>query len=216
MKIAILISGRGSNMQALLKACADPDFPADVVEVISNRPDAAGIAIAETFNVPTLVIDHTHFGTREEFEDALHDALVGSGAELLCLAGFMRLLGADFIGRWRDKIINVHPSLLPAYRGLHTHERALEDGVRFTGCTIHFVRPEMDNGPIIFQACVPVLPDDTEQALEARVLEWEHKLYPLVVRLLSQGRLRVSGGQVMIDGPIEPQDGLMSPLIKDD
>ncbi len=215
ISVAILISGRGSNMRALLEACADADFPASVVSVISNRSDAKGLEIAESFNVPTQVIDHTHFGTREEFEEALHEALVDTGAELLCLAGFMRLLGADFIGRWRDQIVNVHPSLLPAYRGLHTHERAIEDGVRVTGCTIHFVRPEMDNGPIIFQACVPVMPDDTEETLEARVLDWEHKLYPMAVRLFAEGRLRVSGHQVMIDGEIESPAGMVSPLIND-
>ena len=213
MKIAILISGRGSNMQALLEACAQPDYPAECVLVLSNRPDAAGLEIAEGYNVPIQVIDHTRFADRASFEDALDSALNDAGVELICLAGFMRLLEAHFVNRWRDKILNVHPSLLPAYRGLHTHERVLEDGVRFTGCTIHFVRPEMDDGPILFQACVPVLPDDTPEALEDRVLEWEHKLYVDAVRIMAEGRLRISGRVVQFDDPTKAQEGIASPLL---
>lgn len=211
MKIAILISGRGSNMRALLDACADTDYPAVCGLVLSNRPDAPGLAIAEAAGVPTKTVDHTRFKDRAAFEAALDKALLDAGTDLICLAGFMRLLGADFVNRWRDKILNVHPSLLPAYRGLHTHERVLEDGVRFTGCTIHFVRPEMDDGPIIFQACVPVMPDDTPESLEAKVLEWEHRLYVEAVRLVAQGRLRISGRTVQMDDPAVVQAGLVSP-----
>jgi phosphoribosylglycinamide formyltransferase-1 len=211
VRFAILISGRGSNMQALLKACAAGNHPAKPVIVISNKADAAGLAVAESHGVPTKVISHRDYPSRQAFDDALHDAIVASGAEMICLAGFMRLLEAAFVDRWRDRILNVHPSLLPAYRGLHTHQRVLEDGVRFSGCTVHFVRPEMDEGPIVFQACVPVRADDTEDTLAARVLAWEHKLYPLALRLMAEGKLRVEGSRVLLDTPLKVQDGLMSP-----
>jgi phosphoribosylglycinamide formyltransferase-1 len=210
MRFAVLISGRGSNMQALLEACG-PDHPARPVIVISNKADAGGLAVARAHGVPTLVISHKDYPSRHDFDEALHRAIVASGAEMICLAGFMRLLEADFVNRWRDKILNIHPSLLPAYKGLHTHQRVLEDGVRFSGCTVHFVRPEMDEGPIVFQACVPVRADDTEETLSARVLAWEHKLYPLALRLMAEGKLRVDGATVVIDAPLTVQDGLMSP-----
>ena len=210
MRFAILISGRGSNMQALLEACGS-DHPARPVIVISNKADAGGLAVAQAHGVPTLVISHKDYPSRHDFDEALHQAIVASGAEMICLAGFMRLLEADFVNRWRDKILNIHPSLLPAYKGLHTHQRVLEDGVRFSGCTVHFVRPEMDEGPIVFQACVPVRADDTEETLSARVLAWEHKLYPLALRLMAEGKLRVDGATVVIDTPLTVQDGLMSP-----
>ena len=210
MRFAILISGRGSNMQALLEACG-PDHPARPVIVISNKADAGGLAVARAHGVPTLVISHKDYPSRHDFDEALHQAIVASGAEMICLAGFMRLLEADFVNRWRDRILNIHPSLLPAYKGLHTHQRVLEDGVRFSGCTVHFVRPEMDEGPIVFQACVPVRADDTEETLSARVLAWEHKLYPLALRLMAEGKLRVDGATVVIDAPLTVQEGLMSP-----
>ena len=213
MRFAILISGRGSNMQALLEACG-PDHPARPVIVISNKADAGGLAVAQAYGVPTLVISHKDYPSRHDFDEALHQAIVASGADMICLAGFMRLLEADFVNRWRDKILNIHPSLLPAYKGLHTHQRVLEDGVRFSGCTVHFVRPEMDEGPIVFQACVPVRADDTEETLSARVLAWEHKLYPLALRLMAEGKLRVDGATVVIDAPLTVQDGLMSPCPK--
>ncbi len=211
MRFATLISGRGSNMQALLEACAEPGHPAKPAIVISNKADAAGLAVAQAHGVPTRVISHRDFPSRRAFDEALHQAIVESGAELICLAGFMRLLEAEFVDRWRDRILNIHPSLLPAYKGLHTHQRVLEDGVRFSGCTVHFVRPEMDDGPIVFQACVPVHPDDTEDSLSARVLTWEHKLYPLALRLMAEGKLRVEGNTVKIDAPLALQDGLMNP-----
>ncbi len=211
MRFATLISGRGSNMQALLEACAEPGHPAKPAIVISNKADAGGLEIAKAHGVPTKVISHKDYPSRQVFDDALHQAIVDSGADVICLAGFMRLLEAEFVNRWRDKIINIHPSLLPAYRGLHTHQRVLEDGVRFSGCTVHFVRPEMDEGPIIFQACVPVRADDSEDSLAARVLTWEHKLYPLALRLMAEGKLRVEGNTVHIDAPLALQDGLMNP-----
>jgi phosphoribosylglycinamide formyltransferase-1 len=211
MRFAILISGRGSNMRALLEACREPGHPAVPVLVLSNRADAAGIETAASHGVPTKVVDHRDYASRRDFEDAVDLALRESGAELICLAGFMRLLEPEFVDRWRDRILNVHPSLLPAYRGLHTHRRVLEDGVRFSGCTVHFVRPEMDAGPIVFQACVPVHAKDTEETLAARVLAWEHKLYPLALRLMAEGKLRVEGNVVRIDAPLAAQDGMMNP-----
>ena len=210
-KIAILISGRGSNMQALIEAARDREFPAEIAQVISNRPEAAGLARAAAAGIPTAVVDHKAYRGREAFEAALHAALVAAGAELVCLAGFMRLLTAGFVNAWRDRLINIHPSLLPAFPGLDTHARALAAGVRFAGCTVHFVRPEMDNGPIIVQAAVPLRPGDDEPALAARVLEAEHRAYPLALALVASGRARVVGDTVAIDGAAAPAGFLMNP-----
>ena len=210
-KVAILISGRGSNMQALIEAARDPDYPAEIVRVISNRPDAAGLAHAATAGIATEVVDHKAYRGREPFEAALNERLAATGAELVCLAGFMRLLTAGFVNTWRDRLINIHPSLLPAFPGLDTHARALAAGVRFAGCTVHFVRAEMDNGPIIVQAAVPIRPDDDEAALAARVLEAEHRAYPLAVALVASGRARVVGDTVAIDGAAPPAGFLMNP-----
>ncbi len=211
-RLGVLISGRGSNLQALIDACAAPDFPAEIALVISNRPKAQGLARAEAAGITTLVVDHRDFGEREEFEDALHAALKDARVDLVCLAGFMRLLNPDFVNRWRDRLINIHPSLLPAYRGLKTHERVIADGVRFTGATVHFVRPEMDDGPIIVQAVVPVHPEDTPDSLATRVLEYEHRIYVEAVRLIAEGRVRVSGGRVRIADMSTPRQGLVSPV----
>ncbi len=209
---AILISGRGSNMKALLEAAADPVYPARIVHVISNVPEAPGLALAEKAGVPTQVIDHRRFPDRAAFDGALSDALVASGAELVCLAGFMRLLGDAFVRRWQDRVINIHPSLLPAFRGLHTHERALETGVRFAGCTVHFVRPAMDDGPIIAQAAVPVHSDDTADTLGARVLTAEHRLYPLALKLVASGQARVRGSRVVLAPEVAvPVAGCVNP-----
>ncbi|MAC39173.1 MAG: phosphoribosylglycinamide formyltransferase [Oceanicaulis sp.] len=197
-KIAVLISGRGSNMQALLDAAKDEDFPAEIVLVASNRPDAAGLAVAEAAGIATEVIDHHDYEGREAFEEALDSTLKMYGPRIVCLAGFMRILTPWFTERWRDLLINIHPSLLPAFKGLHTHERALEAGVRIHGCTVHYVRPEMDDGPIIGQAAVPVLPGDTPDTLAARVLEAEHKLYPQCVALACSGKARVAGERVRL------------------
>ncbi|GLK53333.1 phosphoribosylglycinamide formyltransferase [Maricaulis virginensis] len=197
-KIAVLISGRGSNMQALLDAAKDEDFPAEIVLVASNRPDAAGLAVAEAAGIATEVIDHRDYEGRAAFEEALDSTLKMYGPRIVCLAGFMRILTPWFTERWRDLLINIHPSLLPAFKGLHTHERALEAGVRIHGCTVHYVRPEMDDGPIIGQAAVPVLPGDTPDTLAARVLEAEHKLYPQCVALACSGKARVAGERVRL------------------
>ena len=200
MKIAVLISGRGSNLQSLIDAAAAGELGAEIALVVSNVPDAPGLERAARAGIPAEIIDHRDFAGREPFEDALHAALSGRSIELVCLAGFMRLLTGNFVGRWRDRLINIHPSILPAFKGLHTHERAIEAGVRFSGCTVHFVTPEMDDGPIIAQAVVPVLQGDTPGDLAARILAEEHKLYPLAVRLIAEGRVKVAGNKVEISG----------------
>ncbi len=211
MKTAILISGRGSNMEALLTAAADPDYPAGIALVLSNRPGAPGLDKAAARGIPTLVVDHKQYDSREAFEAAVTDALADAGAELVCLAGFMRLLTDGFVERWRDRLINIHPSLLPAFRGLHTHEQALAAGVRLHGCTVHFTRPAMDEGPIIAQAAVPVHPDDDADTLADRVLAAEHRIYPLAVRLIAEGRARVENERVLVDDAAIPQTPLINP-----
>ncbi len=198
VKTGVLISGRGSNLQALIDACRAPGFPAEICLVLSNRGDAGGLARAARAGIATKVIPHRDYASRGAFEAALSAALETAGVELVCLAGFMRLLGEAFVTRWRDRLVNIHPSLLPAFPGLDTHARALAAGVRFTGCTVHFVRAEVDNGPIIVQAAVPVLPGDTAESLAARVLTAEHRAYPLALRLIAEGRALVAGERVEI------------------
>jgi len=211
LKIAVLISGRGSNLQALIDDCRATDAPAEIVLVLCNEPGAAGLARAAAAGIPTRVIDHRGFADRAAFEAALDRALAEAGAEVVCLAGFMRLLTEGFVNRWRDRLINIHPSLLPAFRGLDTHSRAVAAGVRFAGCTVHFVRPEMDSGPIIIQAAVPVRPEDTAEALAARVLEAEHRAYPLALRLIAAGRVRVVEERVVVAGAIGPSGPSLNP-----
>lgn len=179
--LGILISGRGSNMQALIAACADPAYPARVAVVIANNPDAAGLVTAREAGIDTAVIDHHAYTDRAAFEAALDRALDAAGVELVCLAGFMRVLGADFVERRAGRIINIHPSLLPDYKGLHTHARALADGRRRAGCSVHFVTAGLDDGPVIAQESVPILPGDTPEILAARILPVEHRLYPAAV-----------------------------------
>jgi phosphoribosylglycinamide formyltransferase-1 len=191
LKLGVLISGRGSNLQALIDATADPSFPAEIALVISNRADAGGLARAKATGIATKVIPHKEFASREAFDTALDAALRQAGVGLVCLAGFMRLLTAGFSQGWHDRLINIHPSLLPSFKGLDSHAQALAAGVRFSGCTVHFVRPEMDAGPIILQAAVPVHDGDDEDALAARILEAEHKCYPLAVRLIAEGRISI-------------------------
>lgn len=199
MRIGVLISGRGSNLKALIEACEEPGFRGRIALVISNRPGAGGLAVAEAAGIPTLVIDHKEFSTRETFDAELDRALVNAGVELVCNAGFMRILTDGFVEKWRDRQLNIHPSLLPAFKGLHVHQRALDAGVKITGCTVHFVRPEMDEGPIVAQAAVPVLPGDTAETLSQRILEAEHKLYPLALKLVVEGHARVVGEHVVLD-----------------
>ena len=211
LKLAVLISGRGSNLQALIDACADPLFPATIALVISNVPGVAGLERAARADIPVVVIEHKAFADRAGFEDALNEALAGAGVELVCLAGFMRLLTDGFVSRWHDRLINIHPSLLPAFRGLHVHERVIAYGARFTGCTVHFVRPAMDDGPIIVQAAVPVQCDDDADILAARVLAEEHRVFPLAVRLIAEGRVRIEADRVVIDGARGPANALINP-----
>ena len=211
LRVAILISGRGSNMQALIDACSDASFPAEIIVVISNVPGAAGLARATAARIPTLVIDHKAFAGRSGFEDALDQALRSRDIELVCLAGFMRLLTEGFVTRWHDRLINIHPSLLPAFRGLHVHERVIIYGARFSGCTVHFVRPEMDDGPIIVQAVVPVHGDDDADRLAARVLAEEHRIYPIAVRLIAEGRARVAHERVIVEGVCAPASKMINP-----
>jgi phosphoribosylglycinamide formyltransferase-1 len=191
-RVAILISGRGSNMTALIEAGRADDFPAEIVFVVSNRPNAAGLDRARAFGIPTAVIDHTVFGRdRAAFEHALDQKLRDQAIDLVCLAGFMRLLTPWFIDRWSGRMLNIHPSLLPQFKGLDTHRRALEAGAERHGATVHFVVSEMDAGPIVVQGSVVVRTDDTEQTLAARVLELEHQLYPRALRAVAQGRTTV-------------------------
>jgi phosphoribosylglycinamide formyltransferase-1 len=197
VRAAILISGRGSNMESLLQAAQAADYPARPVVVVSNRPEAGGLTRAAAHGVATEAIDHRRFAGRPAFEAELDARLKAHDVELVCLAGFLRLLTAPFVEAWRDRIINIHPSLLPAFPGLDTHERALAAGVRFAGCTVHVVRPETDSGPIIAQAAVPVLPGDDADILAARVLGAEHRLYPAALALYASGRARVDGEAIV-------------------
>ena len=213
MKIAVLISGRGTNLQALIDACAEPSYLAEIAIVVSNVPDAAGLERARAAGLETCTVDHRMHADRKIFEGALNEVLANSGAELVCLAGFMRLLTVGFVDRWYNQLINIHPSLLPSYKGLDTHRRVLEDGLRLTGCTVHFVRSGMDAGPIIVQAAVPVHDNDDEDVLATRVLAAEHHCYPLAVRLIAEGRVRVVDERVTIVGAIAPSEFLINPKI---
>lgn len=198
MKVAVFISGRGTNLQALIDVCNEDDTPAEIALVVSNRPNAQGLQRAAAAGIATVVVDHTTFESREAFDKALDTAVRRAGCQFICLAGFMRVLTDDFMRDWRDRILNIHPAILPAFPGLNCHARAIEAGVKITGCTVHFARPELDNGPIIAQAAVPVMPDDTEETLAARILEAEHKIYPMALKLIAQGRVRVVHEKVLI------------------
>ena len=210
-RVGVLISGRGSNLGALIEACKDHDYPAKIVLAVSNVPGAQGLLRAEAGLIPALVIDHKEFASREAFDAALDQVLQEAGVELLCNAGFMRLHTEKFVRRWWNRHLNIHPSLLPMFKGLHTHTRVLDEGVMITGTTVHFVRPEMDTGPIVAQAAVPVLPGDTPDTLAARVLEAEHRLYPLALGLVASGEVRVEGEQVVGMTQVRAQPPLFSP-----
>ena len=212
LKLAVLISGRGSNLQSLIDACADADYPAQIVLAISNEPDAPGLERARSAGIRAEIVDHRDFSDREDFERALDRALAGADPGLVCLAGFMRLLTPWFVARWNDRLINIHPSLLPAFPGLDTHARALAAGARIAGCTVHFVRAEMDRGPIVVQAAVAIKDGDDAASLAARVLAAEHRCLPLAVRLIAEGRVRVAGERCEIAGAAAPPSALISPL----
>jgi len=189
-RVAILISGRGSNMSALMAAAQAPDYPAEIVGVLSNRAAAGGLEIAAAAGIATASIAQSKFPSRDMFEDVMTQTLESWDVDLVCLAGFMRILGDDFVNHWAGRMINIHPSLLPLYKGLHTHERALADGATVHGCTVHFVTPGLDEGPAILQAEVPVLPGDTPDSLSDRVLVQEHRIYPEALRLLASGQVK--------------------------
>ncbi|MBI3507778.1 MAG: phosphoribosylglycinamide formyltransferase [Proteobacteria bacterium] len=211
LRVGVLISGRGSNMRALVEAARAPDYPAEIALVASNVPDAGGLAFARAAGIATATVNHRDYKGREPFEQALDAVLRSAGIEFVCLAGFMRLLTAGFVEAWHDRMINIHPSLLPSFPGLDTHARALAEGVRIAGCTVHFVRPKMDAGPIVGQAAVPVLPGDDADRLAARILAAEHQLYPAALRLVADGRARVVGERVEIADARAPVPLLLNP-----
>jgi len=213
-RVAILISGRGSNMAALIKAASEPDFPAEIAVVLSNKPEAAGLAKAKAAGVATLVIDSAPFGKdRAAFEAALQTALDEHRIDLVCLGGFMRILTTEFVNRWSGRMINIHPSLLPSFRGLDPHGQALRAGVKISGATVHFVTPETDAGPIIMQGAVAVRDDDTPETLAARVLEVEHRIYPDALRLVAGGSTRIDGDVCRTTADGSPDDTLISPAV---
>lgn len=211
MRAAILVSGRGSNMAALIDAAAEPGFPAEIVAVISNRPGAGALAIADRAGIATAVIDHKAFPSREAFDAALDAELKRVAPDVVCFAGFMRLLTPGFIAGWEGRMLNIHPALLPSFKGLDTHARALDAGVRLHGCTVHLVTAEMDAGPIVAQAAVPVLDGDDEETLGARVLAAEHRLYPRALKAWAEGRARFENGRVAWSGGGEAPDALIWP-----
>lgn len=212
LRLGVLISGRGSNLQALIDAARDQAYPAEVALVISNKPDAPGLDRARAAGIATLVLRPKDFADKAAHEAAMTAALEAAGVGLVCLAGYMRLLSSLFVTAWHDRLINIHPSLLPAFPGLDTHAKAIETGVRFHGCTVHFVRVEMDTGPILVQAAVPVADGDTPDSLSARVLTQEHKAYPLAVRLIAEGRVTVEGNRVLVRGAAGP-DAVIAPVV---
>jgi phosphoribosylglycinamide formyltransferase-1 len=211
-RVAVLISGRGSNMAALIDAAKDKSYPAEIVAVISNRPDAGGLDTAKAAGLATAVVDHTAYGKdRAAFDAALQALLDEHRAELVCLAGFMRLLTPGFVARWQERMLNIHPALLPSFKGLDTHARALAAGVKLHGATVHFVVPEMDSGPIIAQGAVAVRDDDDEKTLSQRVLAVEHRIYPLALKLVAEGRVSVVDGRCRIAGAATPDAALIVP-----
>lgn len=212
LRVGVLISGRGSNMMSLVEASRAADYPAEISLVISNRPEAPGLAWAKAQGVPALCLDHKLYESRTHFEGQLDAVLRAARIELVALAGFMRLMTPEFVAQWHNRMINIHPSLLPAFKGLDTHARALAAGVKFAGCTVHFVRPEMDEGPIIAQAAVPVLGSDTEGTLAARILEMEHKLYPAALRAIARGQVTIDGDSVSISEGVNHELALLSPI----
>jgi phosphoribosylglycinamide formyltransferase-1 len=213
LKVAVLISGRGSNLQALIDAFGPhiSDSPVKIALVLSNRPDALGLERAAEAGLKTEIVDHTAFQGRADFDVAIDREVRAAGAEFVVLAGFMRLLTPQFVTAWKDRMINIHPALLPAFPGLDTHRRALQAGVRLHGATVHFLRQETDTGPIIAQAAVPVLPDDDEASLAARVLQAEHRLYPLALRLIAQGKVRVEGERAIVSDAPAAEGALFNP-----
>jgi len=212
MKIAILISGRGSNMERLIEAAAAPDYPAEIVTVISNRPDASGLQTAARAGIATKAIDHKAFDSRAAFDAALETALEDADVDLVCHAGFMRILTDEFAARWEGRMVNIHPSLLPSFKGIRVQQQAIDAGATISGCTVHYIIPALDSGPIISQAAVPVLADDTADTLSARILEAEHVLYPAAVRMIASGDIKLVDGKVVRSPDTKRADTECPPL----
>lgn len=215
LPLGVLISGNGSNLQAIIDAIEEKQLDAVIRVVVSNREEAFGLVRARKHDIPTEVLDHRKFSSREAYDQALIDILKARQVELVILAGFMRLLSPVFVSSYSNRIMNIHPALLPAFPGLHVQRKALEHGARFSGCTVHFVNEGCDEGPIIIQAVVPVFPDDTEESLSARILKEEHRIYPRAIQLYSEGRLRVVGRKVLVDKLAREEDrGLVNPPLR--
>ena len=211
LKLGVIISGKGSNLKSLIDATQKNNFPAEIVIVITNVPNIAGIEIAEEANLPVCTINHNDFNNRELFEKEIHAVLINARVELVCLAGFMRIFTDHFIQLWLNKIINIHPSLLPSFKGLNTHERAIKSGAKFSGCTVHFVRPEMDSGPIIIQAAVPINQEDTPATLANRIQVAEHKIYPRAVKLIASKRVFIKNNRVSVKDSSSTNEILINP-----
>lgn len=213
VRTAVFISGRGSNMMALVEAAAATDYPAQISLVLSNRPDAAGLAWAAERGIATAVVDHKAFSDREAFEAAIDQALAPHRIELIALAGFMRILTASFVTRWHGRLINIHPSLLPAYKGLHTHARAIDAGECQGGCSVHFVEPEMDAGPVIVQAAVPITAAETPESLATRVLSAEHRIYPLALAWVASGAVQLTNARIRVSDDFYVPPSLIVPAL---
>jgi len=209
-RVAVLISGRGSNMAALIEAAKAKDYPAEIALVVSNRPEAGGLLVARAAGIATETVDHTKFsGDRNRFEHEIQSILEKYRIEIICLAGFMRLLTANFLERWQWRILNIHPALLPDFKGLDTHKRVIDAGVKIHGATVHFVVPELDSGPVIAQGAINVRPGDSEEALAVRILKVEHRIYPLALKLVAEGRVQIKNNHTLIDGvPVPNVDDL--------
>jgi phosphoribosylglycinamide formyltransferase-1 len=210
LKLCVLISGRGSNLQSLIEACAVDDYPAQIAMVVSNIDGVQGLERAKAAGIPTTVVSPKDFKSRDSCDASMTEAINRFNVDMICLAGYMRILSDEFVDHWRDRMINIHPSLLPSFKGLDVQQRAIDAGVRFSGCTVHYVRRDMDTGPIIVQAAVPVQGDDDANTLATRILEQEHKVYPLAVKLIAQGRTTIKDERVLVDGAIAPDGALIN------
>jgi phosphoribosylglycinamide formyltransferase 1 len=213
LKLCVFISGRGSNLQSLIEACADDGYPAQIALVISNKAGIQGLERAKAAGIQTCVINIKDFNSPNRFDISMIEAIKSFDVDLICLAGYMRILSDNFVDHWHDRMINIHPSLLPSFKGLDVQQRAIDAGVRFSGCTVHFVRRDMDTGPIILQAAVPVLNNDNANTLTERILIQEHKIYPLAIKLIAQGRTTVKNERVLIDGATNPGSILINPEV---
>lgn len=211
LNLAVMISGEGSNLQALINACSQDSFPARIQIVISNKENVRGLERAKNAGIKNLIISSKQYSIRETFEEKIDNCITQANAELVCLAGFMQLFSAQFIKKWHNKIINIHPSLLPAYKGLNVQARAVKDGALFSGCTVHFVHEKVDSGPIIIQAAVPILQDDTAEILKQRILKQEHLIYPMAIRWIAENRVRIEGDRVKINGIKMTENVIINP-----